>query len=82
MGWPAAATPKDFRHLFCTALENAGMPESYRRYLMGHAPGRSALVAYTHLTKLRDAYEDAVRREMMPLVEALRGRARTLGLAP
>ena len=40
LDWPAAATLKDFRHLFCTTLGNAAMPEAYRRYLMGHAPGR------------------------------------------
>ena len=39
LGWPASATLKDFRHLFATGMENAGVPEHYRRYLMGHAPG-------------------------------------------
>ncbi len=56
LGWPKCATVKDFRHLFATSLENANVPESYRRYLMGHAPGRAALVTYTHLNRLREHY--------------------------
>jgi hypothetical protein len=39
LAWRKCATPKDFRHLFATKLENGGVPESYRRFLMGHAPG-------------------------------------------
>ena len=36
LGWPAAATLKDLRHLFASTLEDAGLPEFFRRYLMGH----------------------------------------------
>lgn len=39
LDWPATATLKDFRHLFCTTLGNTPMPEGYRRYLMGQSPG-------------------------------------------
>jgi integrase len=70
LGWPPAATLKDFRHLFSTCLENAGMPQYYRRYLMGQAPGRDAIVAYTHLNELRERYVEAIERTMQPIVDA------------
>jgi hypothetical protein len=72
--WPAHATLKDFRHLFCTTLGNTSMPEGYRRYLMGHAPGKAAVVAYTHLNKLREHFEKAVEIDFRPLVDALTSR--------
>jgi integrase len=46
LNWPAPATVKDFRHLFSTLLENAGIPEYYRRYLMGQAPGMAVIINY------------------------------------
>jgi integrase len=79
LGWPAAATPKDFRHLFATSLANAGLPEPYRKYLMGHAPsgGREgAIAAYTHLDRLAEQYARVVAGEWAPLVEVL-GRKRS-----
>jgi integrase len=78
--WPASATPKDFRHLFATGLENAGVPEHYRRYMMGHAPGRAAITAYTHLNRLSENYESALRGEWAPLADALARRAAEVGL--
>jgi hypothetical protein len=78
LGWPARATLKDFRHLFCTTLGNTAMPEGYRCYLMGHAPRRAAAVAYTHLNRLREQYAEAVRREWLPLVEVVNRRAQQL----
>jgi len=69
--WAPQATLKDFRHLFCTMLASAALPEAYRCYLMGHVPGRAALVAYTHLSELRRHYTEAVRREWTPLVETI-----------
>lgn len=69
LGWPRAATLKDFRHLFSTSMQNGGMPEFYRRYLMGQSPGRAAIVSYTHLNELRERYEEAVQRKFKPLVE-------------
>jgi hypothetical protein len=78
LGWPARATLKDFRHLFCTALGNAAMPEGYRRYLMGHAPGKAAAVAYTHLNELRQQYARVVECEWSPLVEAVNRRVQEL----
>ena len=71
LGWPAAATLKDLRHLFATGMANAGLPEPYRRFLLGHAPGRAAAVAYTHLNQVREHYAAAVRREWTPLVDAI-----------
>jgi hypothetical protein len=72
LGSPAAATLKDLRHLFATTLGNTAMPEAYRRYLMGHAPAKGAIVSYTHLNKLHEHYADAVRQEWAPLIEAIR----------
>lgn len=74
LGWPKEATLKDLRHLFCTSMNNAAMPESFRRYLMGQAPGRAAIVAYTHLHELKRHYAEAVHREWLPLVGAINRR--------
>jgi len=78
LGWPAQATLKDFRHLFCTTMGNTPMPEGYRRYLMGQAPGKAAAVAYTHLNQLTQQYAAAVRREWAPLVAVVNGRVQEL----
>src|SRR5262249_40909738 len=69
--WPAQATLKDLRHLFATTMNNASMPEAYRRSLMGRAPAKAAVTAYTHLNELGRHYAEAVRREWQPLVEAI-----------
>jgi hypothetical protein len=71
LGWRTEATLKDLRHLFATTLGNTPMPEGYRRYLMGQAPGKAAIVAYTHLNELYRHYAEAVRREWQPLVAAI-----------
>lgn len=71
LDWPKAATLKDFRHLFNTEMQNAGMPEFYRRYLLGQSPGRSALVNYTHLNDLRRQYESAVENTFKPLLAVI-----------
>ena len=71
LGWPKNATLKDFRHLFSTCLANGGVPEHERKYLMGHAPGREAIVRYTHLNRLADHYRRAVEQEMPPVLDAL-----------
>ena len=80
--WPETATLKDFRHLFATFIENAGVPEHYRRYLMGHAPGRAAIASYTHLNRLRELFEAALQREWPGLLDVVARRARDLGLLP
>ena len=80
--WTPSATLKDFRHLFSTTLQNAGMPEFYMRYLMGHSPGREAIVAYSHLNELRERYQEAVERELRPLVTAVTRQAARLGFQP
>ena len=72
--WPARATLKDFRHLFSTAMANGGMPEHERRYLMGHAPDKAAIVAYTHLNKIAEHYREAAERELKPVLQVLRAR--------
>ncbi len=76
LGWPRAATMKDFRHLFATAMANGGMSEHERRYLMGHAPGKGAIVKYTHLNRLRLHYQRALQQEMKPVTEVLESRLR------
>ena len=82
LDWPASATLKDLRHLFATLLENAGVPEFVRRYLMGHSVGRTALAAYTHISQdqVRQHYQSALDGELAPLVEAVRQRSRELGI--
>jgi integrase len=84
LAWPASATPKDLRHLFATALENAGTPEFFRRYLMGQSFGRAAIVTYTHITpeKLCEHYERAANTELAALVDAIEQRADQLGIPP
>jgi hypothetical protein len=72
--WPAAATVKDLRHLFATTMNNAAMPEGFRRYLMGQAPGRAAIVAYTHLHQLQRHYKQAMHQEWSALVAAIQRR--------
>ncbi len=78
--WPDSATLKDFRHLFSTLMQNAGLPEYYRRYLMGHSPGRAAIVSYTHLNELRDHYESAAEKKLAPIVAAIQSRLSILDI--
>ena len=80
LNWPASATLKDFRHLFSTLMQNAGMPEFYRQFLMGHAPNRAAIASYTHLDDIRSHYEAAISRTFEPITAAIEGRAEQLGL--
>lgn len=80
LSWPRVATVKDFRHLFATSLENAGVPESYRRFFMGHAPGREAIVNYTHLNRIREHFLNAIEREYKPVVAAIEQRSIELGM--
>jgi hypothetical protein len=76
LSWPASATLKDLRHLFSTCLENAGVPEYFRKYLMGHSFGRAPIVAYTHITeeKIKQHYFRAVSTEFAPIIRAIEGR--------
>ena len=71
LGWSERATLKDFRHLFATTLSDANISESYRKYLLGHAPGREASVAYTHLHRLREQFATVLRSHFAPVLEAL-----------
>jgi integrase len=68
--WPQAATLKDFRHLFSTAMANGGMPEHERRFLLGHAPSKDAIARYTHLNKIAQHYLEAVQREFHLILKA------------
>ena len=79
--WPRSATVKDFRHLFATCLENAGMPEHYRKYLMGQSPGRAAIVTYTHLNEIRQRFDEAVRKTLHPVIDVIIRRAAEVGIA-
>ena len=71
LGWSAMTTLKDFRHLFATTLSDANISESYRKYLLGHAPGREASVAYTHLHRLREQFTGVLRTEFVPVLRVL-----------
>jgi integrase len=71
LDWPRQATLKDFRHLFATSMANAGLPDHERRYLMGHAPGRSAISVYTHFNKLDEHFQKAVEQEMRPILDVM-----------
>jgi hypothetical protein len=42
---------------FATILGSTSTAEAYKKYLMGQAPGRAALNAYTHLNELRPQLE-------------------------
>jgi len=79
LDWPRAATLKDFRHLSATCLENAGMPEHYRKFLMGQSPGRAAIVTYTHLNEIRQRFDEAIEKSFGPIVEAIARRTSELG---
>ena len=76
--WPRTATLKDFRHLFSTCLENAGVPEFYRRYFMGQSPGKTPIATYTHLNELQGQFAKALQIELAPLVAAIGSQAATL----
>ncbi len=71
--WPPQATLKDFRHLFATTIGNTPMAEAYKKYLLGQAPGKAAILAYTHLNQLRQQFADAINREWPALVDAIKG---------
>ena len=80
LNWPSSSTMKDFRHLFATSLMNAGMPEIYRRYLMGQSLGKASIITYSHLNDLRRHYEQAVQSELQPVVDAVVKRMEALGI--
>ena len=82
LGWPREATLKDLRHLFLTCLENSGVPEYYRRYLAGHAPGKAAIATYTHLDQLKIQFQRALDHDLAPLVAAVKRRAGGLDQRP
>lgn len=69
--WPPQATLKDLRHLFATSLAAAGMVECYRQYLMGHATTSAAIAHYTHLNRLKEQYQAALKTEFAPLLSIL-----------
>lgn len=81
LNWPARATLKDFRHLFATTLASSGMAESYRKYLMGHAPSRDAIVAYTHVSDLSTQFHLFCQAAWKPLVQAVEMRLHSLNVS-
>lgn len=78
LSWPRQATLKDFRHLFSTALENAGVGEFYRRYFMGQSPGRTPLATYTHLNQLEIQFGKALANDLAPLVAVVQQRSQLI----
>lgn len=78
--WPPLATLKDFRHLFATMIGNTPMAEAYKKYLLGQSPGKSAILAYTHLNQLRKEFAAAINREWPALLEAINLRTRHVTL--
>jgi integrase len=74
--WPAQVTLKDFRHGFATMLGNTSMAEAYKKYLLGHAPVRAALNAYTHLTQLREQFQTSINQAWPALIDSIRRRSR------
>jgi hypothetical protein len=79
LGWPAAATVKDLRHLFATTMHDVVMPDGYRRYLLGHSPGRAAVLAYTHLTRVREVYSASGLAAWPAVIAAINRRAGEVG---
>ena len=67
--WPKQATLKDFRHGFATALSNAGVPEPYRKYLMGQRADGAAITRYTHLNQVREQYMKVVQTQWPQLIQ-------------
>lgn len=74
LAWPRNATLKDLRHLFSTSMENAGVPEFYRKFFMGQSPGRAPIVGYTHLNRLEEQYMKLLETEFAPIVAAINER--------
>lgn len=74
LNWSPSATLKDFRHLFSTEIMNAGIPEYYRKYLLGHAVPNSALTNYTHLNELQDWYNRAITQRLSSLLKVIEQR--------
>jgi len=82
LGWLSSATPHSFRHLFATVLEDANVPATYRKLLLGHAPDRSVTSIYTHAgrKRLREFYLQAIEQEMPMVLNAIESKARECGL--
>lgn len=61
---------KQAKNTLC--LRYDGGAEAYRRNLMGQSPGKAAIVTYTHLNELRRHYVDGMRKEMQPVITAVK----------
>lgn len=72
LGWPAAATMKDFRHLFNTTMANAGLSLEERAYLMGQAPPKHVNMVYLHLNTLVEKYKNAANEHYTGVLDLLR----------
>ena len=71
-----------FGHLVATCMENAGMPEHYRKFLLGQSPGRAAIVTYTHLNEIRQRFEETIEKSLQPLIDAIDRRTKYLSVLP
>jgi hypothetical protein len=80
LGWPRKATLKDLRHLFATNLENSGVGQYYRVYLLGQSPGRTPIATYTHINELRAQFQTALDQSLRPIVDAIERRGCELSL--
>jgi integrase len=70
LAWPEAATVKDFRHLFATTMENAGLTERYQKFFMGHSQGGDAIGCYRHINQLNDNFA-RLAEPYQPVLEVL-----------
>ena len=73
LGWSNRGSVKSLRHLFCTCLENAGVPEFFKKYMMGHSFGRAAIVNYTHITEeqVKRHYQRMIDQELSDVMDAI-----------
>jgi hypothetical protein len=76
LGWPSAATLKDFRHLFATCLANGDMPECERRFLLGHGPGRDAIQVYTHMNQIAGHYRSIAKTQWSEVLKLIRDKVK------
>lgn len=72
--WPPTATLRHLRHLFNVSMENGGLSERERQYLMGQTQGKQAIRYYTHLNRLQEHYENAVQAEMASVLDVIKQR--------
>lgn len=55
-------------------MENGGLSERERQYLMGQTQGKQAIRHYTHLNRLQEHHARAVQAEMAPALAVIEQR--------